>query len=221
MTRSVARELAQVCEPRLQHLVICIAQNPLTDADSDLRRLQRALGREQPLFVLVLFAGNHRRIDEAVQFLADLGLNQSALFFDDNHEIEPLHELTQRQRLQRPRHGDFVETDAKISGAHLVDAQFIKSLAGVEIAFPGADNADPGRRPAAPDHLVQPVSARKRQHRVALEVVQPRLAGHRRINEADVQPALRHGEVRRQFDFDAPHPAIADGRRLHIVLDAF
>ena len=57
------------------------------------RGIERVLGREQPLLVLVLLAEHARAVGQVVELLLDLRLDQRALFLHHQNDIESFGEL--------------------------------------------------------------------------------------------------------------------------------
>ena len=194
-------------------VVGAVAQQPLADADGDVVGIERALDREQPVAVLVLLADADRLIGGAVQFLAHLHFDQRALFLDHDDEIEPLRELGQFLARDRPDAGDLEQPDAEVVALDLVDAELVEGLAHVEIGLAGGDDADLGRAAAGGDDLVELVGAHEGEHGVALEIVQARFLAEEGVGEADVEAALRHGEVGGRDDLHALEAAVGDAGR--------
>ena len=137
---------------------------------------------------------------------------QRALLLDDDDQIETGGELGKLAPADRPRAPDLVEPDAELVAFDFVDAEFVERLADVEIALAGGDDADLRIAAARGNGVVDLVGAQKREHGVALVIVQPRFLGQDRIVEADIEAALRHDEIGRGNDVD-PIEARIDRRR--------
>ena len=197
-----------------------VADQALAELDGDVAGVERVLGREQPLLVLVLLAEHARPVGEVVELLLDLGLDQRALLLHHQDQVEPLRELQEPLRLQRPGHADLVDAQAEPVGRHLVDAELVHGGAHVEVALAGGDDADLGRRAAAGDDAVEAVGAGEGEDGRALVIVQPRLLGERLVAETDVEAAGRRREIVGGPDLDAVDAAVDGGGGLDVVLHA-
>ncbi len=155
----VALEALELGDARLDVVAGAGADQPLADLDGDVAGVERVLGLEQPLLVLVLLAEHAWPVGKIVELLLDLGLDQRALLLDDKDQVEAFGELQHALRLERPGHGNLVESDAELVGLHLVDAELVEGRAHVEIALAAGDDADLGRRSAAGDDAVELVGA--------------------------------------------------------------
>ncbi len=140
--RPVALEPLELGDLALDVVAGAVADQPLAELDGDVGGVERVLGRKQPLLVLVLLAEHARALGQIVELLLDLRLDQRALLLDHQDEVEPLRELQDALRLQRPGHADLVEADAELVGLHLVDAELVHRLAHVEIALAAGDDAE-------------------------------------------------------------------------------
>ena len=124
--RLVALEALEFGDARLDLLAAQTgADQPLADGNGDLVRLERALGREQPLLVLVLLAEHARAHRQIVELLFDLRLDQRALLLDDEDEVEVLGEALDALRLERPGHAGLVQPEPDGVGLDLVDAELV------------------------------------------------------------------------------------------------
>ena len=209
----------------LGHLVLDVVprtatDQPLAQLDGNVGGIERVLGREQPLLVLVLLAEHTRPVGQVVELLLDLALDQRALLLHHQDHVEPLRELQEPLRLQWPGHADFVEPQAQPVGRHLVDAQLVHGRPHVEVALARRDNADLGGRSTAGDDAVEAVRAGEGEDSRALVLVEPCLLGEGLVAEADVEAARRRREVLRDLDLDAIDTAVDRGGRLDVVLDA-
>src|SRR5690606_19183933 len=158
-----------------------LADKPLTDGNGDVGRLERALGREEPLLVFILLADDPRTIRRVEELLFDLSLNERPLFLDDDDRLETIGKSSNTTRLERPNHSDLVEPESELVGLHFVDAELIEGLADVEVALARGDDAQLWRRAAAHDDAVELIGPRKCQHCGALEVMQPRFLRQGRV----------------------------------------
>ena len=196
------------------------ADQPLTELDGDVGGVERVLGGEQRLLVLVLLAEHARPLGQIVKLLLDLRLDQRPLLLDHQDQVEALGELAHALRLERPGHADLVDPDAELIGPDLVDAKLVHGLANVEIALAGGDDAELGPRAAAYDDAVDPVGAVEREDGRQLVVVQARFLDERLVAEADAEAAGRRGVVVRDLDLHAVDAAVDGGGGLDVVLHA-
>ena len=219
----IAGELLQLGQLGFQGLTADILPDqPLADGNGDIGRLERALGVEQPVIVLVLLADHPRPIGRVEKLLLDLRLDQGALLLDHHDCFEAICEARDAPRLQRPDHADLVEPDAELVRPHLVDAKLIERLPHIEIAFARCDYAELRRRTSAHHEAVELVSAGERQYRGALVVVQALLFREGLVAEPDVEPPGRHPELVLAGDVhhDAIDPSVDGCRALDVILDA-
>ena len=112
----VALEALQLGDLALDVVAGAVADQPLAELDGDVGRVERILGREQPLLVLVLLAEHARPLGQVVELLLDLRLDQRALLLDHQDQVEALGELEHALRLERPGHADLVDPDAELLG---------------------------------------------------------------------------------------------------------
>ena len=217
---TVALEALQLGDARLDVLAGAGADQPLADLDGDVAGIERVLGREQPLLVLVLLAEHARALGQIVKLLLDLGLDQRALLLDDQDQVEAFGELQHALRLERPRHADLVEAQAELVGLDLVDAELVHRRAHVEIALAAGDDADLGILSAAGDEAVELVGAGEGEDGRALVIVQARLLVERLIAEPDVQALGGHDEIVGDLDLDAIDAPVDRRGGLDVVLDA-
>src|SRR5512139_14959 len=100
-----------------------------------------------PLAPLVKLADDPRphRLIPVIELLLQLVLDDRALFFDNEHLFEAARELTHPLPLQRPDHGDLVETQADLRRLRLVDAEIVQRLPDVEVDLAGGDGGCRGR----------------------------------------------------------------------------
>jgi hypothetical protein len=94
--------------------------------------------------MLVLLADHRRRLVASVEYLADLALDQAALFLDHEDEGEPLGEGQDALRFERRGDADLVEPQAEHLRIGCPDAEALQGLVGVEIALSGRNDADAG-----------------------------------------------------------------------------
>ena len=160
-------------------------------------------------------------VGAAVEDLLELAFDQRPLLFDDDDPPEPLGEVADRHRVDRPGAGELQEANAEIGGPLLVDAEVVERLEHVEIALARGDDADPRPPPAVEDEFVRRVGAQKRQRRRNLLLVQPLFLGERTVLRPDVEAARRHPEVRRDDGRHTVERAVDRRRRFDRVLDAF
>src|SRR6185312_304947 len=172
----------------------------LADADGDVIGIERALGGEQPVALLVLLANADRLVGGPVQLLAYLHLDERAFFLDHDDEVEAGGESKKLIARDRPGTTDLEQTQAETVAPHLVNAEFVERLAHVEIRLAGGDDADARIVAAGRDRLVDGIGAQEREHGVALEIVQARFLAEDRIDEADIESALRTLEIGRIGD---------------------
>ena len=89
----VALQPLQLGDAGLDVVAGAVADQPLADLDGDVGGIERVLGREQPLLVLVLLAEHARAVGQIVELLLDLRLDQRALLLDHQDQVEPFGEL--------------------------------------------------------------------------------------------------------------------------------
>ena len=109
-----ALEFLQARHALRDFVVTVVLQDPLADADRDFVGIERALDRKQPIVLLIPLADAKRLIGGAVQLLADLHLDERALLFDDNDEVEPGGELGKLPPAEWPDATDFVDANAQL-----------------------------------------------------------------------------------------------------------
>ena len=157
----------------------------------------------------------------AVEIFLDLHFDERALLLDHHDQVQALAEGHHAVRLQRIGHGDLVEADAEVCGAHLVDAEEVERFGDVLIALAGGDDTDARLLTAGQDDPVELIGAGEGEDSRALIVMEPRFLGERRIIDTDIEPAVRHLEIGRSNRGDAPDPPIDHRGLLDIVLHAF
>ena len=192
----VALEALELGDARLDVVAGAVADQPLADLDGDVAGIERVLGREQPLLVLVLLAEHARAVGQIVELLLDLRLDQRALLLDDQDQIEAFGELQHALRLERPGHGDLVESQAQLVGLaprrcrarRAPRARRDSSCRMVMMPIFGFGAA-------AGDDAVELVGAGEGEDGGALVVVQARFLVERLVAEADVEAAGRHDEI--------------------------
>ena len=86
----VALEALQLGDVVLDVVAGAVADQPLAELDGDVGGVERVLGREQPLLVLVLLAEHARALGQIVELLLDLRLDQRALLLDHQDQVEAL-----------------------------------------------------------------------------------------------------------------------------------
>src|SRR5215472_12190357 len=196
-------------------------QDALADADRDLVGIERTLHREQPVALLVLLADADRLVRGAVELFAHLHLDQRALLLDHDDELEAVGELLEVSLADGPRASDLVEPNDEIVALDLVDPELVERLTHVEIALADGDDADFRPPPARGDVLVELVRAYEGEHGVAFVVVQPRLLAEDGVAQADIEPALGHGEVVGNDDVDPLQAAVDHRGRFHGLVHGF
>src|SRR5262249_3016730 len=149
-----------------------IFEEPLTKADRNLVGIECAFDREQPIAGFIFFTDANRLVRGAVKLLADLHFDQRALFLDHDDQIEALGKFRQLAPAERPHASDFIEADAKLIALELIDAEFVKSLADIEIALAGGNDSDFWIASAGGDSAIELVGAHEGEHGVALVIVQ-------------------------------------------------
>src|SRR5690606_15867066 len=133
-------------------------EHALAKRDRNVVRIQRPRRLEQRLPALILLTHDHRLVGFAVKALAQLRLDQRALFLDDDDHLEALHELSNVFVISRPRARDLEEAQANAVRRLLVDADVVERLAYVEIALADRDDAKLRGAAARIDDLVEAVS---------------------------------------------------------------
>ena len=109
----------------------------------------------------------------------------------------PLREFGELRPSDRPDAADLEQAQAEIVALDLVDAELVERLAHVEIGLAGRDDADLRIAAAGGDDLVELVGAHEGEHGVALVIVQARFLAEEGVDQPDVEPARRHGEIGR------------------------
>ena len=105
-------------------------------------------------------------------------------------------------RLQRPHHTHFVQANAQLPAAGVVQPQVDERLARVVVRLAAGDHAKAVVF-AFNGVVVQAIGADVSQRGIPLGVKQALLLLQRRIGPADVHAARRHLEIRRDFDLHA------------------
>ncbi len=214
--------IGRLGEPALRFLELCHArrdrfvrpdalEDAFADADCDFIGIERALDGEQPVALLVAFADADGLVGAAIKLLADLNLDERALFLDHNYERKTIGEVCQILAADRPRAGDLEKADAEIVTFDLVDAELIERLADIEIAFADRDDADLRITAARSDVFVKLVRTHEGEHGIALVVVQPRFLAEYGVVQSDVEPARRHLEISGNGDVHALEAAVDHG----------
>ena len=175
---------------------------------------------------LVVLALDHRPAGEMVEQLLGLALDQAALLLDHQHPIEAAQSRREALRLQGPDHADLVDQEPELPGAGLVEAQVVQGGDHVEPGLAGGDDAEPGA--LAADHdPVEAVGTGEGAGGVELVGVDASFLrqGHALaepvVGPADVEPAGRGREVRRETDLGQRRVDRDRGRAFHRVVDAF
>ncbi len=174
---------------------------PLFDQDSadllrDHHRIQRIACRKQFLVGSVVLPSMHPPAVAVVEDgLFQLHLDQLALFLDADDEIQVLGPFLHGLHVQRPGLPDLVSGQAQPFGLGLVDTQQRQRMDQIQPVLAGGDKADLGTG-FAPMLAVDAVGTGKRLGRPTLVIDHPRFLRHRRVAQADVQPALGHDEIR-------------------------
>src|SRR5690606_5373104 len=112
-------------------------------------------------------------ITAAVELFAHLRLDERALFFHHDDEIEAFGEPVDDRRIERPHHADLEQADTQLRGSNLVDAEIVQRLADVEIALACRYDADLGTASAGQDDAVDSVGAGECGRGEPLVPVQP------------------------------------------------
>src|SRR5205085_3047005 len=212
--------LLETRDARRKTLVMATPQQALADRNRDVGQIKRTLDRKQPIALLVAFADADRLVRRAVEFLANLYLDERALLLDHDDEIEAVGELRKLAPGQRPRAADLVDPDAPLVALDLVEVELIERLAHVEVALAGRDDADLGVAAAGGDVTVDLVGVHEGQHRAALDIVQPRLLAEDGVDQPDIETALRHAEIVREHDLHPVEAAVDDRGRLDRLVHA-
>ena len=172
------------------------AANLLGDQD----RIQRTTGREQLFAMLHARAALVPSIDPAVRIVEqrffNLHFDQLALFFDHDHQIEPIGPFVEALHVQREGLTDLIGGDPKPFGFVLVNVEQAQRMNQIEPVLTRRGKADLG--PAfAPHAFVHLVGVGECLGRETLIVDHPRFLQMRSIAQADAQTAVRHVELRR------------------------
>ena len=196
-------------------------QQPFADRDRDLAGIERALRGKQPLPRFVALADDHRLMRRPVELLANLHLDERALFLDDDDQRQARREFAQTRRLDRPGAAELIEAQAQRVAARLVEAEIVERLAHVEIGLAERHHADLGIGAAREDDAVEPVGGDPGDDRGALFLVQARFLRQDAVVPADVEAARRRRKVARLDRDDAVERCVDHGGRFDGVLDAF
>ena len=198
-------------EPLADARAVMEAGDAPGDDAGDARRGQLVGRGQDPFAGLVELADDPRPdiLAPVIELLLQLVLDQRPLLLDDQDLLEPFGEVADAVALQRPGHA-------------LVDAEIVERLADVEIGLAAGDDAEAPPR-AVDDDAVQAVGPGIGERGVELVAVQPELhlerlgRGQRRGRLADVEAALRHGEIGRDDDLDAVRVDQYGGRAVNGV----
>ncbi len=164
--------------------------------------------RHRPLAtVLLVELADHARnalalADPVEELLLHLVLDHLALFLDDQDLLQPLGERADCLRLERPHHAALEQANADLPAGLLVQSEVFQRLARVEICLAAGDDAEAGVR-RIDRGVVELVGAAVGKRRIQLVVEQPRFHFERAVGPADVEPARRQHEVRRNHEVDA------------------
>ena len=201
-----------------------IRRAPLFDQDTaqflrDHHGIKGRLRLEQELAPIVFPTINAAPVAAVENRLFDLNLDQFALFLDHDDQVQTFGPLGKSAHVERPDLPDLIGRQAKACGLIRVDPQQRERMRQIQPILARRDKAD-FRPRTAPDTVVHLVGVGKRLGRVAFIIDHPRLLGDGRVDQADVQSALWHGEFRRHKG----HPvwtAIDDRRGLNRVFHGF
>src|SRR5690606_27195182 len=100
--------------------VAATAEDAATDLDRDMIRFEDTERREQRVPRLVELADYGGSITAAVELFAHLRLDERALFFHHDDEIEAFGEPVDDRRIERPHHADLEQADTQLRGSNLV-----------------------------------------------------------------------------------------------------
>src|SRR5215212_915409 len=128
--------------------------------------VQVELGRQQPLAAVVALADDAGRVCGAVEHLLELRLEERALLLDDEDLVEPVGELADDLRLQRPDHAELQQPD----GGQPLEAETAQGVHEIAVGLAGRDDAEP--RVASAVDSVEAVLARVREREVGAHAVQ-------------------------------------------------
>ncbi len=184
---------------------------PRGDGAGDDRRIEVRLGGQQPVTTgigLAPFAAGAVSRDfveladdvgphvfaPVVELFLELILDDLALFLHHQNFLQPGGEFAGELRLERPDHGDLVQTDAELRAGVDVQPEIVQGLTGIVIGLARGHDAQPRVR-AVDDGVVQAIGADIGQRRVPLHIHQPCLLGQRRVGDADVHAVRRQGKV--------------------------
>ena len=120
------------------------AQQPLTDLQGDLDRIQDTGRGKKHIARLIPLAHDLRAMGEFIQRLPELIFDNPELLFDKNELIQTGREVDRALYLQRPDQSHLVKGEAQRRSTRLVDTQQIKCLTQVHIGFSGGNDADLG-----------------------------------------------------------------------------
>ncbi len=159
-----------------------------------------------------IFADDARRPRIAIEYGANLILEQRAFLLDHNDEIEAAGEIAHDHRIKRPHHADFEQTQAK-RGAVVVEAEIAERLQQVLPGLAGGDHADPCALAVAND-AVEAVGARVGERSGKLVLVEPLFLRDRRIKGARPKATGRSARPLRENDLQAGRARHKPCRRL-------
>ncbi len=122
-----------------------------------------------------------------------------AFLFDDQDFVEAGREVTRVLRVERPHAAHFQYANADACAGLVIERQIGQRLPHIEIGFARGHDAET-RRGAVDHHTVQFIGADVGEGRVPLVVEQTGFLRERRIGPADIESAIGHVEVVRQYD---------------------
>ena len=121
----------------------------------------------------------------------DLHLDQLALFFDDDDQIQTFGPVMERFHIQRPRLPHFVGGDPQTFGFVFIDVQQRHRMAQIKPVLTRRDKPD-FRTGFTPNTFVHFIRAGKRLGRVTFVLDDPLFLRMRCIAQTDVQTAFGH-----------------------------
>ena len=164
----------------------------------DAVRRQFARGGQQRPVVAVALAAHPRAlgVGQIVEQVAQLAFDQRTLLLDHQHLVEARGEAAHALGLERPDHGDPVESQAERAAARRVEPEIGERLG--EIAPRLAGGGDAARRAGRVGrHAVERVGARESLGGLHLGACQARFLEVRAVGPADMQPVGGRREIRR------------------------
>lgn len=190
-----------------------------------MRRQQPIGHRHRPfaagvvLFVKLAVHARTHVVAVVVQLFLELVFEDLALLFHHQDLLQALGKGARAVCFQRPYTADLVQANADAAAGVLIKAEVDQRLTYVEVRLAGGHDAE-ARLRRIEHHAVELVGPHVRQAGVPLVVEQAGFLHQRRIGPADVQAALRHGEIFGQDDLRAMRIDVHRGGRFHHVRHA-